>query len=152
MALKNAKMFNKEEIEDAIFEGKTMGRAAQLLSVDKRTFKKEADKYGLYDPGSRTSFKYDLDDILSGKYPQYPTSKILPRLVKAGLCEYKCSCCGINEYMGKRIGLELDHIDGDNSNHSLNNLRALCPNCHSQTDTYRSKKLKFLRLNNGTLA
>lgn len=56
----------------------------------------------------------------------------------------KCSCCGwckINPYTNK-IPLEIEHIDGNFKNNKENNLRLLCPNCHSLTSTYRS-------LNNG---
>lgn len=48
--------------------------------------------------------------------------------------------CGITEWLGKSIVLELDHIDGDNKNNVRDNLRALCPNCHSQTPTWRGRK------------
>lgn len=51
----------------------------------------------------------------------------------------KCLHCGISEWQGKPITLEVDHIDGNNKNDSRENLRALCPNCHSQTDTWRGK-------------
>lgn len=51
--------------------------------------------------------------------------------------EYKCSHCGLDEWMGLRITLELDHIDGDNKNNVRSNLRCLCPNCHSITDTWK---------------
>jgi len=50
-----------------------------------------------------------------------------------------CSCCGLEEWMGKKIPLEIDHIDGNAENNDLKNLRILCPNCHAQTDTYKSK-------------
>lgn len=50
--------------------------------------------------------------------------------------EYKCSECGITEHNSKPITLQVDHIDGNNSNHCKENLRWLCPNCHSQTDTW----------------
>ena len=50
--------------------------------------------------------------------------------------EYKCSSCGITEYNNKPITLQVDHIDGDRTNNEFSNLRFLCPNCHSQTDTY----------------
>lgn len=50
-----------------------------------------------------------------------------------------CACCGISEWCGKEIVLEIDHIDGNFQNNALNNLRLLCPNCHSQTETYKGK-------------
>lgn len=50
-----------------------------------------------------------------------------------------CSTCGLSEWNGSPITLEVDHIDGDSSNNTLVNLRLLCPNCHSQTETYRNK-------------
>lgn len=50
-----------------------------------------------------------------------------------------CLSCGLNEWLGEKLTLELDHIDGDNTNNVRANLRALCPNCHSQTPTWRGK-------------
>ena len=52
---------------------------------------------------------------------------------------YHCSSCGISEWNGKPILLEVNHIDGKSKNNILENLELLCPNCHSQTDTYRAK-------------
>lgn len=50
------------------------------------------------------------------------------------------SClCGVSSWNGSPITLELDHIDGDSCNHEESNLRLLCPNCHSQTPTYKAK-------------
>lgn len=51
-----------------------------------------------------------------------------------------CEHCGITEWQGKPITLELDHINGDNTDNSRENLRILCPNCHSQTSTFRNQK------------
>lgn len=53
---------------------------------------------------------------------------------------HKCSICNLSEWLGSDISLELDHIDGDNRNNSVDNVRVLCPNCHSQTPTYRNNK------------
>ena len=54
--------------------------------------------------------------------------------------EYKCSICGQgNNWNGKQLTLQLDHINGNNHDNRLENLRWLCPNCHSQTDTYCGK-------------
>jgi len=53
--------------------------------------------------------------------------------------EYKCFICSISKWNDQKITLELDHIDGKHSNNTLENLRLLCPNCHSQTPTYKAK-------------
>lgn len=50
-----------------------------------------------------------------------------------------CSVCGIKTWHDLPISLECDHIDGDISNNVLLNARLLCPNCHSQTETFRVK-------------
>lgn len=51
----------------------------------------------------------------------------------------RCEECGITDWCGKPITFEMDHIDGDHENNELSNLKLLCPNCHSQTPTYRAK-------------
>lgn len=53
---------------------------------------------------------------------------------------HKCEMCSLDEWLGNKIKLELDHIDGDNTNNDDTNLRLLCPNCHSTTPTWRTKK------------
>jgi Zn finger protein HypA/HybF involved in hydrogenase expression len=53
--------------------------------------------------------------------------------------EHKCARCGLNDWLGQAITLDIDHKDGDRKNNSRENLEALCPNCHSQTETFRGK-------------
>jgi len=52
-----------------------------------------------------------------------------------------CELCGIKEWNDQYIAFELDHIDGDSFNNDLNNLRFLCPNCHSQTENFRGRNV-----------
>ena len=49
----------------------------------------------------------------------------------------RCEVCGLSEWQGKPIPIELDHTDGNSDNNSEANLRLICPNCHAQTETYK---------------
>lgn len=60
-------------------------------------------------------------------------------LIESGI-NYCCNICNINNWNNKYILLHVDHIDGDWSNCKINNLRFLCPNCHSQTSTFGMTK------------
>lgn len=62
------------------------------------------------------------------------------RLIEDGLKEAKCEKCGIIEWCEQPAPLEIDHIDGCNTNNLIENLRILCANCHSQTPTFRRAK------------
>ena len=64
---------------------------------------------------------------------------IIGKEAKEQILENVCSECGITEYNDKPIVLQLDHINGKSKDHTLKNLRLLCPNCHSQTDTWCGK-------------
>jgi hypothetical protein len=67
-----------------------------------------------------------------------PTSRghLKSRLIAAGLKENRCEQCGITEWRGKPISMQLHHRNGDGTDNRLGNLELLCGNCHSQTDTY----------------
>ncbi len=58
---------------------------------------------------------------------------------------HQCSGCSNTEWLGEPIPIELDHINGDRTNNSRENLRLLCPNCHAKTSTYKGKNIKRLR-------
>lgn len=62
----------------------------------------------------------------------------MSKYIKHKLIKNKTSCdiCSVSEWFGNKIKLEMDHIDGNNNNDNINNLRFLCPNCHAQTKTY----------------
>ena len=61
-------------------------------------------------------------------------------VIKFNLIPYECQTCGNKgEWRNKKMALELDHINGINNDHRLENLRWLCPNCHAITDTYAGK-------------
>lgn len=53
--------------------------------------------------------------------------------------DYKCKECGLSEWRGKPLVLELEHKNGNHSDNSRNNLECLCPNCHSLTPSWRGR-------------
>ena len=142
----------EQEIVNAIKENPlSMRQAAFSIEMKYTTFIRKAKRLGVYKPNQsgKGMTKPGLRDkgiplaeILEGKHPQYQTNKLRIRLIRDGLKENKCECCGIDDWNNKPITIQLDHIDGVSNNHKFENLRMLCANCHSQTPTFcgRNKK------------
>lgn len=82
-------------------------------------------------------------DKLFCKGSKHARSILRRTIIKEKLLPYKCAICGVTEWNGKTLSLELDHINGENNDNRLENLRFLCPNCHSQTNTYGSRNQKI---------
>lgn len=138
----------KENFIKICNESSTMRKASIQLGIHFNTFKKYALLFGCYNPnqsglGIKKNSNADrlipLSEILEGKHPQYQTYKLKHRLFKEKIKENTCEQCGISDWNNKNLECELDHVDGNSSNHILSNLKILCPNCHSQTSTFRSK-------------
>lgn len=67
------------------------------------------------------------------------------RLVEEGLKTGACERCGIREWRGRPLSIALHHTNGDGRDNRLENLRLLCPNCHSQTDNYGGRNAGRMR-------
>ena len=95
-----------------------------------------------YTPKVGTREKYSLEEVC--KEHSTITQKVLRGYIERhNLLSYECENCGCDgTWQGGKISLEIDHIDGDNTNNTLSNLRYLCPNCHALTTTYRGKNKK----------
>lgn len=94
--------------------------------------------------GNKMPFKpkTDLNKILI-QNSTFQSYKLKNRLFREGLKENKCEICGwAKKSEDGRIPLELDHINGNHSDNRLENLRILCPNCHSLQLTHRGRNLK----------
>ena len=142
------------EIIKITLETKSMTLAAKLCNMSYKQFRKKALELGIFKPNPsgkglskpiKDERKIPLEDILNGKHPQYQTYKLKKRLIKENVLKDECSICGWNEKFEKSSfsSCELDHIDGNSFNHSLSNLRLLCPNHHSLTKTYRFRRGKI---------
>ena len=71
------------------------------------------------------------------------------RLLEAGVLLHACALCGIREWQGAPLTLQIDHINGRRLDYRLENLRMLCPNCHSQTVTFAGRNIVVRRRNPG---
>jgi len=148
------KWFVKDKIDDLTFiatceKSDSMAKACAELKLHFNSFKRRALELGCYkinQSGKGTKKnkpKILIEDIIVNcMYPQYQTYKLKQRLIAEGYKKNECEKCKINSWQGEVLMIELDHIDGDKTNHKLSNLRMLCPNCHSQTETFRSKVRK----------
>ena len=88
----------------------------------------------------------DIKEILQ-KNINFGTNSLKKRLIKENYFEHKCYKCNLTEWNGKPIPIELEHINGDRFDNTIENLTILCPNCHAQTETYRGKNKQKLEKN-----
>lgn len=81
-----------------------------------------------------------MDDtlIFTANSP-YKCSWRLREHYKALTGKRACDCCGLSEWQGQPIPLEIHHINGDNRDNRLENLSLVCPNCHALTNHYRGR-------------
>ena len=107
-------------------------RRMDELHLDFKSFK------GKSTLGAKVERQIDVNKLFS-KNSKHTRNVLRRYILKHELVPYKCAICGAVEWQGKTLSLELDHINGVNNDNRLENLRFLCPNCHSQTTTYGSR-------------
>lgn len=90
-------------------------------------------------PGISPTTKRPLLEILVEDSTYLSTTTLKKRLLKEELLRYACSICLLNEWLGKPLSLQLEHINGINDDNRIENLTLLCPNCHSQTATFAGR-------------
>lgn len=156
--------YSKEELQKLLDESTGYGEVLDKIGLGKKgrnpdTLKKAIALYNLDETklNENRNKKYiecainthiktrkPLSELLK-KHSTYQGYKLLLRLYEEGIKIPKCECCGITEWNGKPLSFQLHHEDGDITNNELENLKVICPNCHSQTENYAGKSSRKSR-------
>lgn len=122
---------------------KTAKRRVKIEKLDTSHFNGNCWSKGMKLPQQ----SYSLEEILVENSNYSDRQRLKKKLIDANLIEDKCAVCGLEpEWNGKFLVLQLDHINGIHNDNRIENLRVICPNCHTQTDTFCGKttyRLKF---------
>lgn len=115
------------------------GSSTDILKRRIKELNCSTEHFNSYNKSKKPQQKYLLDEILIENSTYANISCLKKRLINEQRLEYKCARCGITDWLGQPLSLQLDHINGVNNDHRIENLRFLCPNCHSQTNNYAGR-------------
>ncbi len=131
----------ESEIDEAQSNTENATEAAKYLGIAYRTYKKWCLVYNKWKinpwgKGSKKKYwdpnkgKYPLNQILEGKFPNYPVYRLKDLLIRSGVKEAKCEVCDFDErrLTDEKIPLLVNFIDGNEKNHKKENLQMLCYN------------------------
>ena len=132
----------ESEIKEAQEHSSNATECAKYLEVGYNCYKKWAKLYGLFKTnpwgkGAKKNYwdptkgKYPLNQILEGKFPEYPAFRLKDLLIRSGIKKAKCENCGFDErrITDHKMPLLISFIDGNEKNHLLDNIEILCYNC-----------------------
>lgn len=136
--MSNKRPLLKVDIERAYAHSKSAFAAARYLNVSYLTFKKYATLYGVFKtnqrgegiPKIRNKGAVGLQEILSGKHPNYSIRRLKERLIHSGMLSKECHLCGFKEERPNgKVPLSLYFKDGNGKNFDIGNLELRCFNC-----------------------
>lgn len=149
------KNISQQQLEEAVKNSLSVRQCLILLGVipaggNYATFQAKIKKYQIdtthflgkaSNKGRKFSPKRQVDDYLTNRFP-IQSHKLRLRLLKDGYFTHTCNRCKNTTWLNHPIPLELNHINGNPKDNTLNNLELLCPNCHALTVNYRGKNIK----------
>lgn len=151
MLKRNDILEQKEKILEMIENNETKGEMCRYFNCQHGTLNNVLKELNISYKGNQPrkgkehlETRKDINIYLNNL--KYITSyKLKLLLFREKIKEKVCESCGLTQWLSGDIPLELHHIDGNRFNNSLENLQILCPNCHTFTETYKTKNCKFLK-------
>jgi len=135
-----ARRYDWDEIQAAVDSGLSVRECSERFGFAQATWT-QAVKRGAVSPREWIT---PIDKLLvAGR--RRSRGHVKARLIREGLKESHCDICGIAEWRGKPLSLELHHVNGDGADNRLENLLLLCGNCHSQTDNWGGRGIHKTR-------
>lgn len=135
----------KEKIRQSVKNGLLSGKIPTYQErIDRMTEKQKDQFFSKLKEIAETKKENAINEIMSVPFESLSFERLRKRVIYEQ--NERCNVCGISEWVGKPISLELEHKDGNHHNNTRTNLEALCPNCHSQTATFRGRNKQSNRL------
>jgi DNA-binding transcriptional ArsR family regulator len=131
MSEKFNRRYDWDEVQRYYDEGHSITECQEHFGFARQTWH-QARKRGAVKPRPQAIPITEL--LVAGR--KRNRSHIKRRLLGAGLKENRCERCGLTEWLGRPLAMELHHVNGDGNDNRLENLELLCGNCHSQTDNW----------------
>jgi len=119
---------------------RTVCHYIRLHQIDTAHFLGFAHQKGIPSTYMREKIPSEHVLIENSRYNSAAARRII---IREKLLPYECLECKIHSWRGVKLSLQLDHINGDNNDHRIENLRWLCPNCHAITPTYGGKNIRI---------
>jgi 5-methylcytosine-specific restriction endonuclease McrA len=129
-----ARWYDWDQIQAAVDDGLSVRECRERFGFAKATWTKAVKRGAVVPRESITP----IEELVVGRKGTSRTH-LKNRLINEGLKESRCEECGITEWRGSPLSMELHHVNGDGSDNRLENLQLLCGNCHAQTDNWGGK-------------
>jgi orotate phosphoribosyltransferase-like protein len=139
------------QVQEDLDKGVTYAEISHKYAISKSGISHAVTR-GAIERTKRLQSELSVDDYCSSHMGNAARSSfrrnVRVKMIKAERWKEQCTECGLTEWMGKSIPLQVDHKDGNPKNNNINNLRLLCCNCHYQTDTWGNKIRNIAGSNN----
>lgn len=140
-SIKCARGYSTKRFRDSISK-KTSNTLKEKYVVDEKfRVQLENARAKASNKGGESIKNYYNDLFINAKWEDLPLSLKRKKVLQEQ--NNKCALCSIDTWIGKPITFHFDHIDGYKNNNSRDNVRFICPNCHSQTENYCGKKQRL---------